>query len=291
MRFTLNRNSRLHRLWPGVAGVALSIAVAWCLLPVASKAADTIYFKDGMRTVCHGKAWEQAGEIHCEYDGGVLIYPKSQVVRIEKGPSTEPEAVAGEMDEAEKPQPVPTAVSEKPEMEAKAAPAPVPSIPPGIPFYDPRRSKRYWSSESRHHDSYQDAINALAEEFNKSPQWVEANMGESNDVLTIHANLTARIAGNIAATEGPAPERESMGVQFYNPRRAQKYWTGPDARHETFREAVETLAAEFKKSPTWVESHMGDSNDTEQIRQSLRRALKALNGEVDKDNAAQGHPD
>jgi hypothetical protein len=154
--------------------------------------------------------------------------------------------------------------------------------PSGILFYDPRRSKRYWSSESRHHDSYQDAIDSLAEEFNRTPQWVEAHMGESNDVLMMRERLTARLVGNAAAPENKAPDPESAGVQFYNPRRPQKYWTGPDARHDTFKEAVETLAAEFNMPPMWVEAHMGESNDTEQIRRSLRSAQNAPQDQLDE---------
>lgn len=257
---------------PLTASVAISLAVACCFFPWAATAGDTIYFKDGMRTVCHGKAWEEKNEVHCEYDGGILIYQKSEVVRIEKSPSTESEAVSEKIDEAEQ-QPSSDAVSIAPQPATIPAPAPLPSS--GILFYDPRRPKPYWSSESRHHDSYQDAINALAEEFNTSSQWVEAHMGESNDVLMIRERLKARKVENDIAPASAEIDQENGGVEFYNPRRPQKYWTGPDARHDTFREAVETLAAEFKKPAAWIETHMGDSNDTAQIRRSLRSAQNA----------------
>jgi hypothetical protein len=35
-------------------------------------AADIIFFKDGMKTVCHDRAWEEDGEVRCEYDGAIL---------------------------------------------------------------------------------------------------------------------------------------------------------------------------------------------------------------------------
>ena len=42
-----------------------------------------------MRTVCHGKAWEEKGNtVFCEYDGGLLSYPKAEVDHIEKGPTS-----------------------------------------------------------------------------------------------------------------------------------------------------------------------------------------------------------
>jgi hypothetical protein len=45
--------------------------------------------------------------------------------------------------------------------------------------------------------------------------------------------------------------------------------TGPDARHDSFQEAVEALASDFGKPADWVEQNMGDSNDVNQIRKSL----------------------
>jgi hypothetical protein len=50
----------------------------------SAASADIIYFKDGMKTVCLEKAWEENGEVKCEYDGVVLSYKKSEVERIEK---------------------------------------------------------------------------------------------------------------------------------------------------------------------------------------------------------------
>ena len=46
--------------------------------------ADIIYFKDGMRTICQEKAWEENGEIKCEYAGWVISYEKNEVERILK---------------------------------------------------------------------------------------------------------------------------------------------------------------------------------------------------------------
>jgi hypothetical protein len=60
-------------------------------------------------------------------------------------------------------------------------------------------------------------------------------------------------------------------MEFYNPRRAPKYMTGPDAGHDSFQEAVEALAHEFGKPADWVEQNMGDSNDVNQIRKSLKK--------------------
>ena len=37
-----------------------------------------------MKTVCHDRAWEEDGEIKCEYNGSILTYQKKDVLRIEK---------------------------------------------------------------------------------------------------------------------------------------------------------------------------------------------------------------
>ena len=46
--------------------------------------ADIIYFKDGMKTICQEKAWEEDDQIKCEYAGWVLTYPKADVLRVLK---------------------------------------------------------------------------------------------------------------------------------------------------------------------------------------------------------------
>ena len=53
------------------------------LIPL-NTGADIIFFKDGMKTVCQHRAWEEEGEVKCEYEGTILIYQKKDVDRIEK---------------------------------------------------------------------------------------------------------------------------------------------------------------------------------------------------------------
>ena len=53
------------------------------LIPLKTEG-DVIFFKDGMKTVCQEKAWEEGEEIKCEYSGAILSYQKKDVIRIEK---------------------------------------------------------------------------------------------------------------------------------------------------------------------------------------------------------------
>jgi len=64
----------------------VKVFVTACLfagLIVLPARADIIYFKDGMKTICQGKAWEEDGEIKCEYGGWIISYQKNDVLRIE----------------------------------------------------------------------------------------------------------------------------------------------------------------------------------------------------------------
>jgi curved DNA-binding protein CbpA len=56
-------------------------------------------------------------------------------------------------------------------------------------FYNPRRPKRYWSSDNSRHDNFKDAIQHLAVMYQRSPDWVSRYMGVENDLSAIHHNL------------------------------------------------------------------------------------------------------
>lgn len=252
----------LRRLNHALAGLAVMALLPW------AEGADTIYFKDGMRTICEGSALEQNDEIHCEYDGGLLIYPKSDVARIEKGRSVEPEPESPPTRESEPP------VHPSPAPTSGAASTATPQGSPGIPFYDPRRPKKYWSSAARHHDSLPEAIAALAEEFDRPDAWIEENLGDSNDLSEVRATLAARLAEPVDPTAASAPP-PAPAVEFYNPRRPRKYMTDPDAGHDSFQAAVDALARDFDRPADWVERHMGEINDIDQIRRNLKNAQDA----------------
>ncbi|MEX1329958.1 MAG: hypothetical protein AB1Z29_24425, partial [Desulfobacterales bacterium] len=60
------------------------VAYLFLNLVVLPVNADIIYFKDGMKTICQEKAWEEDDQIKCEYAGWVLTYPKADVLRVLK---------------------------------------------------------------------------------------------------------------------------------------------------------------------------------------------------------------
>jgi hypothetical protein len=101
--------------WGTVRATALLFAVASTALLGAHRAgADIIHFRDGMKTVCQGKAWEEKDEVRCEYGGGVLIYSKADVQTIERQKAPDP----------------PT---DSPENQAVRVPGPASAPPPAAP--------------------------------------------------------------------------------------------------------------------------------------------------------------
>jgi hypothetical protein len=257
--------------WQTVRSAALVLAVAATALLGAHRSdADIIHFKDGMRTVCQGKAWEEKDEVRCEYEGGVLIYPKADVQTIERRPSLAP---------------LPTAPPENQTLRTPGPASAAPSVPPAralalpqsrpnasaVLFYDPRRPKKYWSSPTRQHDSYREAVSALADDFDRPAEWVEQHMPDSNDLMEIRRHLEERCAAGDEAQPAAEAPAETV-IEFYNPRRPAKYWTSEKAHHNSLAEALQALAHDFSETPEWVESHMPDSNDLKVIRQSLAQA-------------------
>jgi len=257
--------------WQTVRSAALLLAVASTALLGAQRAgADIIHFRDGMKTVCQGKAWEEKDEVRCEYGGGVLIYPKADVQTIERRKAPDPPTDSPENQAVRVPGPASEPPSAPPPARALALPQGRPNAS-GVLFYDPRRPKKYWSSPTRPHDSYREAVSALADDFDRPGEWVEQHMIDSNDLMEIRRHLEDRRAAGDETQSATGAPAETV-VEFYNPRRPAKYWTSENAHHNSLAEALQALARDFAETPEWVESHMADSNDLNVIRQSLTQA-------------------
>lgn len=222
--------------------------------------ADIIYFKDGMKTICQEKAWEEDGQIKCEYAGWVLTYPKNEVLRILKT-TTEKQAAPPEKNRR-----VHQIISKDGGIKKNSPPK-----ADGNAFYNPRRPYKYWTGKNSKHNSYKVAIQALAEQYGRSPEWIQAHMGDTNDLEQIHQNIANPVSNQETAVVQP-PDPKSPGIVFYNPRRPFPYWTGKALKHKSYNEAIRTLAAEYDRSPQWVQGNMGDSNDLNVIHQNLRNA-------------------
>jgi hypothetical protein len=145
----------------------------------------------------------------------------------------------------------------------------------GIQFYDPRRHYKYQTGTTNRYHTLKEAVDDLATKFDKTPRWVEMNLGDTNDLGQIYRNLSRPIESVQTETE---IESTTSGLLFYDPRRAEKYWVSPDSRHRTMREAVDTLAKQYAQTPDWIIVHLGETNDLVEIHRNLARSAATATG-------------
>ena len=257
--------------------------LAILLLPL-NTAADIIFFKDGMKTVCQNRAWEEGDEIKCEYEGLVLTYQKNDVLRIEKTKikkefekpaQTKEAAVKPTVQAIERPVEINPPAPEKTSALNKAAqPSPIDTASlktKGLEFYNPRRPHKYWTSATAKYDTFKEAIAALAKQYDRSPDWIQHHMGSTNDLDQIHRNLSNNKLSappTIQAAEDDTPP----DIVFYDPRRPHKYWTSATAKYDTFKEAISALGKAYDRSPEWVKQHMGNTNNLNDIHHNLEKS-------------------
>jgi len=245
--------------------------------------ADIIFFKDGMKTVCEDRAWEEGTEVKCEYQGLILNYQKNDVLRIEK---IEPEKSSPENQALSKTASGPAKQSpgiKPPASLKKAVVQKKLQSPPdnagslktmGLEFYNPRRTYKYWTGKKAKYKTFKEAVAALSAQYDRSPEWIQHHMGTTNSLDEIHRNLRDRkqntpvkIQADDSAT---APE-----ILFYDPRRPHKYWTSTTAKHNTFQEAIAVLAEKYERSTDWVQQHIGNTNNLYEIHQNLANSKLA----------------
>lgn len=247
-----------------------------------SAGADIIFFKDGMKTVCQDRAWEEDGEIKCEYNGVILSYQKKDVVRIEKTRIEKPvqSKTGGDQTPAEteaKQEKTPPDIKQSSPAEKKpfseneseiASTKPDVSQTKGLEFYNPRRPQKYWTTEASKHHTFKEAVASLAKAYDRSPEWIQHHMGNTNDLYEIHQNLrNSRLNAPVDVQE--EQEAKMPETLFYNPRRPRKYWTGVESKHSSFKEAIAALAKAYERTPEWVQKYMGTSNNLSEIHKNL----------------------
>ncbi len=305
---------------------SIMIWACWVALLPCDVGSDRIVLKDGTIEISE-RVWESEKYVHFILDGTKTVevrYAKEIVARIEKsgtkpGPDPIPPndtTTAGNRASAPKPvTPIPQEPSSDIETPSKRTDAPI-AIDRGIveknrklTFYDPHRPQKYWASRNSRHKALKDAVSALAGIYGQSNEWVEANMGEENDLGLIHSRLLTALdsenTSSIDSKDNPssgapgaaekepvpsgtkAPERPenftpldewpplniAADLQFYDPRREKRYWIDPGNQFGTLKEALDALADQYAVPVEWVESHMGDTNTLLQIHKNIRSSL------------------
>ena len=220
--------------------LAVILLILW--LPLTGTA-DVIHLKDGQR-LTSPRAWVDGNYVHFILEGTTAVeirYAIEIVDRILTSDGTQiyPQLAASG---APLPGPLPTTSSDitqqpppSPTIDPATAPTiaipqavqePAPSVDTRllrskakklreVPFYDPRRPKKYWASPQSRHDDVSGAVDALAEMFAQTPQWVTAHMGNTNNLSQIHVNLirqVERLNQRQSATSAPPSGAGSQPV-------------------------------------------------------------------------------
>ena len=256
----------------------LALAYLAIILVPFNISADIIFFKDGMKTVCEERAWEEGPEVKCEYRGLVLTYQKNDVLRIEKIESekTVPESQdalkagsgVGQTAPASKPPPSSKQAAPKKKLQNPAKKADSFKTT-GLEFYNPRRPQKYWASKNSKHNTFKEAVAALALQYDRSPEWIQNHMGTTNDLNEIHRNLADQKQNKPAEIQEEDNIVKAPEIVFYDPRRTHKYWTSATAKHNTFQEAIAALAEEYGRSTEWIQQNIGNTNNLSEIHQNL----------------------
>jgi hypothetical protein len=255
----------------------IAFAYLAILLVPLNAGADIIFFKDGMKTVCEDRAWEEGKEVKCEYQGLILTYQMNDVDRIEKieidKPSLEDQAplktAAGLVKQSSGIKQPPVIKKAVPKKKFKSLTNNAGSLNTiGLEFYSPRRPQKYWTSKNEKFNTFKEAIAALAQQYDRSPEWIQDHMGTTNDLDEIHRNL-ANHQQNTPVKIQSDDNETAPEIIFYDPRRPYKYWTSATAKHKTFKEAIAALAEKYARSTDWVQQHIGNTNNLNEIHQNL----------------------
>ena len=259
--------------------------------------ADRIYLKDG--TVQESdRVWLDEKYVHFILKGteGVAIrYAKEIVDRVIIGGVVEMVAVKPSSAQPGSPEPIGLEVSVPKKEELPATPSTAVKTPTqtkfvdqnivrehkGVSFYNPRRDRRYWVTRDSKYSALNAALVALAKIYGQPVEWVEAHMGDENDLGAIHRNLIlskGKTPDVPAATTADAATTQDPLVsegRFYNSGRALPYSIGPNQTFKSQSAAVKALARQYGQTLEWVQENFGQSNELKTIHQNLTRAKQA----------------
>jgi len=269
------------------------------LFPLAA-GGDTIFLKDGTKIITK-KAWEENGLIKFYLKGSesiIITYSKNIIDRIEGedtkekeqsskslNPPTLPTATAGPLKKSVKEKEVKKKEIEGKKLQSKYQ-ASVTKKPSGdsstltvhnidneksdgLLFYNPRRKHKYWVSSSSWHNTLEAAIAALSVQYDRNPEWVKSNMGNTNSLYKIHKNLAKNIPADKQSFDNSSILSEISNTLFYNPRRTYKYWASSKSQHNTLETAIAALAEQYDRNPEWVKTNMGNTNRLYEIHKNL----------------------
>lgn len=275
------------------------VLAVWLSVP-GTASADRIVLKDGTIEESE-KVWESENHIHFILKGTdsvVIRYAKDIVERVERSdhndsfPSTPKTIPLKEIQPNEK---LNTQIRAKKrtasghravfvERNLQEEYRKIIQKSRGISFYDPRRKRRYWASPMSQHKDLQGALNALAGIYRRKPEWVEAHMGDENDLEGIHRNLLNQLKAETSPALTGAGQAGHMAELFFLGEDDRPYQVQPGRRYSTLEDAVSALSEMYGKPKAWIKKNMGGSNELNVIHQNLLEAI-SRNGEGAKETS------
>ena len=286
---------------PLLRSLSALICLFCCLLVVPEGSADRIILKDGTIVVSE-KVWQTEAHVHFILIGTrdvEIRYANEIVAKIEhKGVSVKP-GVTREPLKSLQTHKTKTAKPTRPTPGPGTSTESVAKLPSssqsvvrsdeaiiktnqGLSFYNPRRKKRYWASHDLTFDTLNDALKALAKIHHQSPQWVADNMGEENNLATIHANLIQRRKAELAAAGVKREPAKPSQLLFYVKGREYPYHVGSGKDFKTQAEAIDALASQYHQSADWVRQQIGSQNELEKIHRALSQTAVPKADSTDK---------
>lgn len=103
---------------------------------------------------------------------------------------------------------------------------------------------------------------------------VQSAAAETDDAVIDSASNSIRGDGQGLPLAKMVPLASLKGIQFYDPRRPQKYWVSPSQRYDTLNAALKALAVQYNTTVQWVENHMGNTNTLAEIHTNIRKGLQ-----------------
>jgi hypothetical protein len=234
------------------------------LFPIFA-AADIIYLKDGTK-VRAAKVWEEGDVIRFsleDYEDIIITYSKEIVERIEKGKGKAANRPTKQKDKNSAGQ-KDVAAGETLTQKGTAAE----SKKPAEVVDSPERS----SSPAGTGQPTKTGQADVAAQPPASQPHQTTGAKTDKPAKTAHAKTKVEIPADTIIKKVPpevVPSSPVDGILFYNPRRPYKYWTGPNTRHHTLKEALAALAKQFDRDPQWVADHLGKTNNLGEIYRNL----------------------
>lgn len=109
-------------------------------------------------------------------------------------------------------------------------------------FYDPNREYPYMANDISFHRTKEEAIQALALQFDHSAEWVKKNMGSSNYVTQIHRSLCSALISESGYPKTSQHESRLGSVNYSLVNTIKNSWQQEKFRYKSVEDQAKAMA-------------------------------------------------